>query len=230
LRLEKTIDYRELLDVSQVSLELARELTKYARYSIDYYFENQESPPEPKELIERFPITRKKSAVFITLEKLSGSGRELRGCIGFVIPYMPLWKAVSESAISSAFKDPRFNPLERSEMKDIVIELSILSLSRRLTDPLREILIGRDGLYIVRGLYSGVLLPQVPIDYCWDNETFLAETCMKAGLEPDCWLDNKTEIYGIPGRIFAEMEPNGEVVERDLLREYRERCKYSSEL
>jgi uncharacterized protein (TIGR00296 family) len=229
LKLNKILDPRELLDVSQVSIELAKELIRYSRYSIEYYFSNQESPPEPKELIERFPIVKKRSAVFITLEKLSGSRRELRGCIGFVIPYMPLWRAVSESAISSAFKDPRFSPLERSEMNDIVIELSILSLSHRLTDPLREVLIGRDGLYVVRGLYSGVLLPQVPIDYCWDNETFLAETCMKAGLEPDCWLDDKTEVYAIPGRIFSEIEPNGEIIERDLLHEYREKCGYSLE-
>ncbi len=225
MRLEKIIDYKELLDISQVSPELARELIRYARYSIEYYFDNQEAPPEPRELIEKFPIAKKKSAVFITLEKISDSRRELRGCIGFVIPYMPLWRAVSESAISSAFKDPRFEPLERSEMRDIAIELSILSLSRRLSDPQKEVLIGRDGLYIIRGLYSGVLLPQVPIDYCWDNETFLAETCLKAGLEPDCWIDKQTEVYGIPGRIFTEREPNGEVIERDLLKEYREKCQ-----
>ena len=224
MRLSKNIDFANVLDVSQVSLELARELIRFARYSIEYYFDNEDSPPEPRDLLEKFPVAKKKAAVFITLEKLVGSRRELRGCIGFVIPYLPLWRAVSESAISSAFKDPRFEPLDRSELKNIAIELSILSISNRLSDPLKEVIIGRDGLYIVRGLNSGILLPQVPIDYCWDTETFLAETCIKAGLEPDCWIDEKTEIYGIPGRIFSETTPNGEVFERDLAREYREKC------
>jgi uncharacterized protein (TIGR00296 family) len=118
--------------------------------------------------------------------------------------------------------------VERDELDHIIIELSILSISERVKDPLKEVVIGRDGLYIVKGLFSGVLLPQVPIDYCWDVETFLGETCIKAGLDPTCWLENDTEIYRIPGKIFSEKNPRGEIFYRDIEREYREKCKRSS--
>ncbi|MEZ0290783.1 MAG: TIGR00296 family protein [Sulfolobales archaeon] len=219
------IDLSRVLQPEEVDEELARTLISIAREAIEYYLEHEESPPEPRDLIERNPLLGKMAAVFITLEKISGSSRELRGCIGFVLPYLPLWRAVIESAISSAFKDPRFEPLEKSELENIAIELSVLSISRRVEDPLREIMIGRDGLYIVKKLFSGILLPQVPVDYCWDVETFLAETCIKAGLEPTCWLDRDTEIYRIPGRIYAEESPRGLVRMRDLAKEYAEKCK-----
>lgn len=226
--LEGRIRREEIVSIDEIDYEVASELIKFARYSIEYYLEHEDTPPKPQDLANKYPIIEKRGAVFITLEKLVGSRRELRGCIGFVIPYLPLWRAVSESAISSAFKDPRFNPVERDELDHIIIELSILSISERVKDPLKEVVIGRDGLYIVKGLFSGVLLPQVPIDYCWDVETFLGETCIKAGLDPTCWLENDTEIYRIPGKIFSEKSPGGEIFYRDIEREYREKCKRSS--
>ncbi|MEM0043656.1 MAG: TIGR00296 family protein [Sulfolobales archaeon] len=204
--------------------EIAKILIIMARNAIEYYLDHEETPSEPPDIIEKYPVLKKNSAVFITLEKISGGVRELRGCIGFVLPHMPLWRAVIESAISSAFKDPRFDPVEKSELEEIVVEISILGMPERVRKPLEEVTIGRDGLYMVKKLFSGILLPQVPVDYCWDVETFLAETCIKAGLEPSCWLDEDTEIYRIPGRIYIEETPRGRIIMRDLVKEYMDKC------
>ncbi len=213
------------VEPEEITVDLATLLVRLARRSIEYYVEHEENPEIPNEIEEKYPILSRKAAVFVTVEKLDvASGkRSLRGCIGFILPYYRLGKAVIESAISAAFKDPRFPPLDKREVPHIVIELSILG-ERRKIDDIETITIGRDGLYIEKGFSSGILLPQVPIEYCWDRETFLAETCIKAGLEPTCWLYSDVAVYRIPGRIFVEIEPGGRVVERDLAREYIDRC------
>lgn len=86
------------------------------------------------------------------------------------------------------------------------------------------ITIGKHGLVVERGLYKGTLLPVVPVEYCWDPEEFLSETCVKAGLEPSCWLDPSTRIYYYEGKAFKERTPGGEIYERDLSIEYRNEC------
>jgi uncharacterized protein (TIGR00296 family) len=215
---------KSIVEPEDISLDIAEILIKLARKSIEYYIEHDQPPEIPSDLKNRYPLLSRKAAVFITIEKIDDMNkRSLRGCIGFILPYYELGKAVVESAVSSAFKDPRFPPLERSEMERITIELSILGSRKKIRD-IDSIVLGRDGIYIERGFSSGILLPQVPIEYCWDKETFVAETCIKAGLKPTCWLHNDTEVYRIPGRIFIEIEPNGRVVERDLVKEYMEKC------
>ncbi|HIQ03592.1 MAG TPA: TIGR00296 family protein, partial [Desulfurococcales archaeon] len=89
----------------------------------------------------------------------------------------------------------------------------------------KQITIGRDGLIVERGIFKGLLLPQVPVEYGWDTKTFLAETCMKAGLPPDAWLLEGTKVYKFQALIFAEEEPRGRIIQRDLMKELKEKHK-----
>jgi len=167
---------------------------------------------------------------FTTIETVVSRNKyELRGCIGFLQPVYSLVESTIISAIEAALNDPRFPPMEPSELDNVVFEVSILSVPEEIVVDDRwklpsMIVIGRDGLIAERGFYKGTLLPIVPLDYCWDAETFLSETCIKAGLKPDCWLDNKTRIYRYMGRVFREIEPHGVIIEVDMNRVYKEKC------
>ena len=178
-------------------------------------------PPSntPKELWEL-------GASFVTLLKLVGDKTELRGCIGYTAAFQPLVENVISAAIAAATQDPRFPPVRPEELSSIIVEVSVLSplIPVAKENPMESFVIGRDGLVVKRGLYTGLLLPEVPVEYCWDKETFLSETCMKAGLRPDCWLDEDTEIYRFSARTFREAEPGGDVVERNLRAEYEDSC------
>ncbi len=203
-------------------------LVKLARRAVEEKLDSGatiEPPPDTPEYMHR------PGMVFTTIETYHGPGeRSLRGCIGFLQPVYPLVEAVIRSAIEAAFNDPRFPPLEKHELDHVTFEVAVLSVPELLEASDRwelpaKIIIGRHGLVARRGWFQGTLLPQVPVEYCWDPETFLAETCMKAGMSPDCWLDNATQILTYEGRVFQEEQPLGEIVERDLHREYENRCK-----
>ena len=103
----------------------------------------------------------------------------------------------------NSFADPRFPPLEKTELDQIEIEISVLTPMKRIYDP-ETVEVGRDGLYMIRGVNRGVLLPQVPVEHGWDRETFLDQTCLKAGLMPGTWKDDQTEIYVFQAEIFNE--------------------------
>ncbi len=171
--------------------------------------------------------------VFTTIEIFTGRDRrggELRGgCIGFPQAVYNTVNGVIRSAIAAAVEDPRFEPMSIEELNKVTFEVSVLSPLELLepgnprTYP-EKIVVGRHGIVIQKGYYSGLLLPQVPpVEYCWDSMTFLNEGCMKAFLPPDCWLDEDTSVLIYEAQIFKEVEPNGEVVERDLMEELR-RC------
>jgi len=140
-----------------------------------------------------------KRGAFVSLKK---RGR-LRGCIGFIEAKKPLAKTVEEMAIAAAFQDPRFEPLKKEELKDLRLEISVLTPLRRIAD-VGEIEVGVHGLYIRKGGCAGLLLPQVATEYGWDRDTFLRETCCKAGLAPDAWRDRDTEIYHFSADVFGE--------------------------
>jgi uncharacterized protein (TIGR00296 family) len=114
-------------------------------------------------------------------------------------------------------------------LSEVIFEVSVLSRMVEISkDPRKrpgEFLIGRDGLMVEYGFYGGLLLPEVPVEYCWDNETFLAETCFKAGLNPDCWLNEKVKVYRFSAKTFKEVRPGGDVVIRDFLKEYEANCR-----
>ena len=220
--MEKPIHPREL------SIQDGEYLVKLARRAVEAkLLEGETIRPDqdiPKHLF-------RPGMVFTTIETFEGyERRSLRGCIGFLQPMYPLVEAVIRSAIEAAFNDPRFYPLEKQELDIVTFEVAVLSVPEPLNvsdrwDLLNKIVIGKHGLVARRRWFQGTLLPQVPVEYCWDEETFLAETCMKAGMSPDCWLDRSTEILAYEGRVFREKKPYGEVEERDLNKEYLKLCR-----
>ena len=136
---------------------------------------------------------------FVTLKK---QGR-LRGCIGLIEGKKPLYETVEEMAQTAAFKDPRFRPVKEDEFKELDIEISALTPLRQIED-VNEIEVGRHGIYIVKGFHSGLLLPQVATEYNWDRNTFLRETCVKAGLPLNAWKDKGTKIFIFSASVFGE--------------------------
>jgi len=143
---------------------------------------------------------RAHSGAFVTLH-MAGA---LRGCIGNFTSNVPLYENIAELALSSAFKDPRFNPLKAHELTAIDIEISVLSPLREIKD-VSEIEIGRHGIFIEKGYARGVLLPQVATENNFDRNTFLEHTCMKAGLEPTCWKSG-AKISIFEAEIFGELD------------------------
>ena len=138
-----------------------------------------------------------KRGAFVSLYKHG----QLRGCIGYVYGVKPLAKAINDMAIAAAFKDPRFPPLNENELEDLDIEISVLTPMKQISN-INEIEVSKHGLMMIKGPYSGLLLPQVATQYNWDRQTFLSETCHKAGLPIDAWKDDETEIYIFSAEIF----------------------------
>ena len=162
-----------------------------------------------------------KRGVFVTLE--AHPGHELRGCIGYPLPIKELALAVVDCALSAAFDDPRFPPVEKSELGKLVIEVSVLSVPEvlRVKKPeeyLKRIKVGRDGLIIHYGYSSGLLLPQVPIEWNWGEEEFLCQVCEKAGLPREMWRSPSANISSFSAQIFTEKTPAGVVVQKKLIR------------
>jgi AmmeMemoRadiSam system protein A len=135
---------------------------------------------------------------FVTLH-LEG---ELRGCIGYVLPTQSLHATVAEAARAAALDDPRFPPVTPVEAAHLKIEISVLSPLR----PIRpeEVIVGQHGLVVTQGNRRGLLLPQVPIEWKWDRETFLAQTCLKAGLPPDAW-QHGAQLQAFTAEVFGEL-------------------------
>jgi AmmeMemoRadiSam system protein B/AmmeMemoRadiSam system protein A len=136
---------------------------------------------------------------FVTLSKRG----QLRGCIGYVNALKPLYLTVRDVAAFAALRDPRFPPVAPSELGDLEYEVSVLSSFRRVTD-VKQIEIGRHGLLIKKGDMEGVLLPQVPVDERWDRKTFLEQVCLKAGLPPNAWRDDDTDLFMFTALVFGE--------------------------
>jgi len=140
-----------------------------------------------------------KRGAFVTLNMRG----QLRGCIGYIKPVAPLYKAVMEMTVAASSKDMRFRPVTKGELKDITIEISVLT-PLKLINSVSEIQVGAHGLFIVHGHNSGLLLPQVATHYSWGREEFLRQTCSKAGLPADAWKDKEAQIYIFSAQIFSE--------------------------
>ncbi len=193
-----------------LSIEEGEKAVRLARKAIETYLSKGEV------IKDRYSgIFEKKMGVFTTLL----IDHELRGCIGFPYPIKRLDEAIIESAISAATEDPRFSPVKIDEMDRITVEVTILTPPEKIeAKPLeipKHIEIGKHGLMVKYGIYSGLLLPQVAVEYGFDQEEFLSQTCMKAGLPPDCWLSG-AEVYRFEGQIFKEEKPRGKVIEVKL--------------
>jgi AmmeMemoRadiSam system protein B/AmmeMemoRadiSam system protein A len=171
-------------------------LLKLARERIETYVKTGEKKkyeiPD-----ERMKV---KQGAFVTLKK----GGILRGCIGHIVPIEPLCDTVADMAIAAATEDPRFPPVTTGELKDILIEISVLSVPRRVQSA-EEIELGKHGVIVKRGMRQGVFLPQVATETGWDKDTFLEHLCWgKAGLPKDAWKDKDTELYVFTAQLFEE--------------------------
>jgi AmmeMemoRadiSam system protein A len=140
--------------------------------------------------------------VFVTLNK----NKQLRGCIGQFEPEEPLYKVIQDTAIDAALNDSRFEPVAFSELKDIEIEISIMT-PKVVEDSWQDIELGKHGVVIQKGNRSGTFLPQVATDTGWSKEEFLSELCsQKAGLLRDCYQDPSVTIYTFQAQVFSENE------------------------
>lgn len=136
---------------------------------------------------------------FVTIKE----SNQLRGCIGYIQAVKPLYETVKDVAKSAAVNDYRFNPVGENELDNLELEISVLTPLKKIKD-INEIEVGKHGLVMKNGLNSGLLLPQVATEYGWDRDTFLRETCRKAGLPQDAWKDESTEIYTFSAEVFRD--------------------------
>ena len=189
-------------------------LVNLARVTVDEIVKTEQKTRPPEHTPEHL---RAKSGVFVTLNSILGGRINLRGCIGRPYPSLPLVEATIDSAVDSAINDPRFPAVTPKELDSILVDLSVLTPPKKIeySDP-RELLdlvkVGRDGLIAIRGMFRGLLLPQVPVDWKWDTKQFLEHTCNKAGLPADIWKDPETEFMSFQAEIFGEEKPRGNIV------------------
>jgi len=178
-------------------------LVKTARMAVTEFLSNGKRMKLESEREKKFSFN---SGVFVTLNNADG----LRGCIGFPMPDKKLSNGIIDAAIAAATEDPRFSPVKINELSDIVFEVTVLTppVEITVTDPmeyLEKIKVGRDGLIIRNSFSSGLLLPQVPVEYDWNVEEFLQHTCEKAGLEMDAWKNEKVKIEKFEGIVYKEV-------------------------
>jgi AmmeMemoRadiSam system protein A len=144
---------------------------------------------------------QQKMGAFVTLHK----NKSLRGCIGYIEGNHPLQQTIEELALAAAFEDPRFPPVQSTELPDLEIEISILS-PLKIIHSVDEIEVGRHGLIIEKNFNRGVLLPQVATEYKWDKVTFLRQTCLKAGLPESAWQEEGATLKIFSAEIFSESD------------------------
>jgi AmmeMemoRadiSam system protein A len=170
------------------------ELLRLARTSIVNFLKGNKSvaysPKNSGLLLER--------GAFVTLKK-DGA---LRGCIGFSSPVAPLYQMIIQAAVFAAFRDPRFDPVTSAELKDLEIEISVLTPLKKINNPLL-VDVGKHGLFISKGSRSGLLLPQVPVENNWTRLTFLEQVCLKAGLPKGAWKSG-ADLFIFTAIVFHE--------------------------
>lgn len=172
--------------------EQRNQLLRIARHSIEAVLDGRRAEIDEQQLDE---LLLRPAGSFVTLKTQQG---ELRGCIGSILPVAPLCHSVSSSAVSAAFRDPRFYPLRKEEWPSIRIEISVMGPIARIAT-FDDIVVGRDGLIITHGRNAGLLLPQVATEHGWDRHT-----CMKAGLPPDSWQASECRIERFSAEVFSE--------------------------
>ena len=202
----------------QLSLEEGTFLVELARKTVEHYLKTGKCMDVPENLSEKL---LQPCGVFVTINSISNGEKELRGCIGFPYPTLPLARAIIESAMNAATQDPRFPPLSLGELEHIVFEVSVLTPPRLIEvktprEYCTKITVGEDGLIVERGVYKGLLLPQVPVEWGWDAQEFLCQCCNKAGLVADYWLRPGTKIYKFQAIIFEEEAPRGSIKRKAL--------------
>jgi AmmeMemoRadiSam system protein A len=182
-----------------LSSEEKAELLALARHATEYAVTNHEmyEPPSTTDA-----TLNEEHGAFVTLTE---SG-ELRGCVGYTSPVKPLYLTVRDTATLAALRDGRFRPVEPAELPLLEYEISVLSPLRHVSD-MEQIEIGRDGLLVKSNGHEGLLLPQVAVDQKWDRQTFLEQTCVKAGQPTDCWKNENTDVFRFTSVVFTGERP-----------------------
>lgn len=189
-------------------------LVKTARTAVTEYLKTRQKIILSDKIKSKFSFN---SGVFVTLSE----DKDLRGCIGFPTPDRKLYQSLVDAAIASATEDPRFPPVRYDELDKICFEVTVLTPPDviKVHDPSEYptmIKVGRDGLVVRWEFGSGLLLPQVPVEYGWNEEEFLAHTCEKAGAPRDCWKQKSTMILRFEGVLFKETRPLGSIIRVSL--------------
>ena len=197
-----------------ISDEDGQTLVKTARLVVTEYLKEGKKIELSKEIKSKFAF---KSGVFVTLDKKEN----LRGCIGFPMPNEILHQSLLDAAIASSTEDPRFPPVRFEELDEITFEVTILTppVEIKVKDTSeypKMVNVGRDGLIMRWEFGSGLLLPQVPVEYGWNAEEFLNHTCEKAGAPFNYWKQKSAKILKFEGIVFKEIEPNGQVKRLEL--------------
>ena len=194
-----------------MTIEEGTELVRLARTSVESYIKN-------RKIINSTIKSNKKSGVFVTIYHLNtmNSQKNLRGCIGYIIPLKNIYDSVIAAAINAATRDPRFSAISERELVEVIFEVSVLtkpSLIRvdNSDVSLNKIIIGRHGLLLESVYGSGLFLPQVPIEQKWNIREYLTNLCYKAEAPPDTWLLPESKLYTFHSIIFREKLPNREI-------------------
>lgn len=201
-------------DYNKLSDKDGEVLVKTARNIVTEFLENKKIPKLDEKFQNDFSFN---SGVFVTLNDPNG----LRGCIGYPLSDRKLFSAIENAAISAATEDPRFPPVSKNELDSITFEVTVLTPPKKVEvdsfqDYLSQIKVGRDGLIVKDAYQSGLLLPQVPVEYNWNTQEFLEHTCEKAGLPRNCWKNPDIEILKFEGIVFKEEKPKGKVIREEL--------------
>lgn len=199
------------MDTDDMTIEEGTELVRLARTSVESYIKN-------RKIINSTIKSNKKSGVFVTIYHLNtmNSQKNLRGCIGYIIPLKYIYDSVIAAAINAATKDPRFSAISERELDEVIFEVSVLTKPWLIRVDnsdvsLTKIVIGRDGLLLESAYGSGLLLPQVPVEQKWNIREYLTNLCYKAGAPPDTWLLPDSKLYTFHSIIFREKLPNREI-------------------
>jgi AmmeMemoRadiSam system protein A len=184
-------------------MEITREekifLLKLSRAAIMHEFDPAVKIPEPD--FQKYPVLKSHAGAFVTINK----NKMLRGCIGYIIGFGPLYDTVIEAAKQAAFGDPRFPALIKPELDDIEIEVSILSEPFPISE-YDEIIVGKHGLILEDFGRRALLLPQVPIEHGLNKEEYLSALCEKAGLNGNCWREKQLNLKAFTATVFDEKE------------------------
>jgi len=199
---------------NELSNEDGEILVKTARKIVTEYLKSRSKINLEQKFESDFSFN---SGIFVTLNNSMG----LRGCVGFALPDKKLSNALADASIAAATEDPRFPPVKIEELDQITFQVTVLTPPEKIhvSDPIEyvsNIKVGRDGLIVKHGSQSGLLLPQVPVEYGWNEEDFLSHACEKAGLPRECWKEKETIIQKFEGIVFKEETPNGKVVREHL--------------